>query len=345
MKKYLIYIITLGLIFSTACDPKTFDPVLVVGDIQSAAITTPAAGTAIVMTEAEADKTLTFKWSETNYGFDAAVTYSLQADFEGGDFSEPIALGNSTEASLTLTYESINSILLSKGIPENAPTNMLFRVLSSINDDVEDVASATTSLTITLYKVEINYPILSVPGSYQGWNPQDSVTAIYDRNIDGNYEGFLFMAGSGVEFKFADAGLGWDLNWGDTGADGQLDEGGDNILAPGEGMHRLRVNLNDFTYSVEATNWGLIGDATGSWDNDQDMAYNEATRALELTLDLAVGEIKFRANDDWALNFGDDAANGTLEYDGANIAISEAGNYTIQLFLSDADYTYTVTKN
>ncbi|RMG27177.1 MAG: hypothetical protein D6730_07770 [Bacteroidetes bacterium] len=64
-----------------------------------------------------------------------------------------------------------------------------------------------------------------------------------------------------------------------------------------------------------------------------------------ITLDLQAGEVKFRANDDWAINFGDDDGNGSLEYGGANIVIAEAGNYTIDLMLSVQDYTYQIVKN
>ena len=69
------------------------------------------------------------------------------------------------------------------------------------------------------------------------------------------------------------------------------------------------------------------------------------TGIASITLDLGVGEIKFRANDDWAINFGDTDANGSLEYDGDNIQITEAGNYTVELLVNVADYTYKVTKN
>lgn len=337
--------IALGLLLTTACDPKTFDPVLSLGNIQSAAITSPTAGTAIVITEADADKVATFQWSAADYGFQAAVTYSLQADLEGGDFSDPIGLATTNGTSVDLVYADLNAALLSANVPDGVASNMMFRVVSDINDDVAEAASEAVMLSITPYKTVVAFPQLAVPGAHQGWNANDSVNAVFDRGFNGNYEGFVYFAGTGNEFKFSDPGRGWDLNWGDDGADGSLEENGANIIAPDEGMYRLKVNLNDFSYTSEAANFGLIGDATGSWDNDQDLVWNETTRAMELTLDLVVGAVKFRANDDWALNFGDNAANGSLEYDGENIAIAEAGNYTIQLFISGPEYTYTLTKN
>ena len=75
------------------------------------------------------------------------------------------------------------------------------------------------------------------------------------------------------------------------------------------------------------------------------MTINPDTGNPVITLDLVAGELKFRANDDWAINFGDTNANGSLEYDGDNILIDDPGNYTVELIINVAEYTYKVTKN
>ena len=57
------------------------------------------------------------------------------------------------------------------------------------------------------------------------------------------------------------------------------------------------------------------------------------------------GEIKFRANDAWDLNFGDTNANGSLEYGGDNIKVpAGGGTFEIELILNTGDYTYKLTK-
>ena len=61
---------------------------------------------------------------------------------------------------------------------------------------------------------------------------------------------------------------------------------------------------------------------------------------------MPAGKFKFRANDDWGINFGDNGADFKPEYDGADIVISAAGNYTISLDLSaGGNYAYTLKKN
>ncbi len=343
MNKYIIYLVSLGLLILTACDPKTFDPVLQIGD--SSVFSAPASGTAIVMTEDNVDSTLTFAWSQADFGFEAAVRYALEMDEKGNDFASTINLGTFSATMATLTYDKLNSSMIGAGFPNNTATTMEVRVVATVSDEVDPVFSDPIDLDLTPFKQDIIFPILAVPGSYQGWEPTDSSTAIYDRSLNDQYEGFLFFDGPGVMFKFTD-GTGWDTNWGDDGADGVLDPGGADIAAPGEGMHFLQVNLSDLTFSAEVTNWGMLGSATpGGFDTDIDMTYDETTGHLTLTTDLTEGEIKFRANDDWAINFGDNDTNGSLEFDGANIPISDAGNYTIELIITNKEYSYTITKN
>ncbi|MEY3050752.1 MAG: hypothetical protein RLY31_537 [Bacteroidota bacterium] len=186
------------------------------------------------------------------------------------------------------------------------------------------------------------YAVLNVPGGYQGWDPALPTTVLGSPANDGQYEGY-FWFDANTEFKFALGG--WDENWGDDGADGTLDPGGANILVATSGFYKIDVNLTDLTYTMVPTQWGLIGSATpNGWDSDLDMQYDAAENAWTITADLVAGEVKFRANDDWALNYGDDAADALLERDGANIAIPSNGSYLIKLFLDSPDHTYYVEK-
>ena len=64
-----------------------------------------------------------------------------------------------------------------------------------------------------------------------------------------------------------------------------------------------------------------------------------------ITLDLVAGDIKFRANDDWAINYGSNNANGICDAGGTDIPIAAAGNYTITLDLRGPLYRYTIVQN
>ncbi|RMD69039.1 MAG: RagB/SusD family nutrient uptake outer membrane protein, partial [Bacteroidetes bacterium] len=188
-----------------------------------------------------------------------------------------------------------------------------------------------------------SYDRIYVPGAYQGWDPANPNTVLTSPNGDGVYEGYMWFD-AGTEFKFTQM-PNWDVNWGDNEPDGILDPNGANISVAEAGFYHLVVDLNDLTYSLTPTTWGVIGSATpNGWDSDIDMTWDPNEGALVATLSLTAGEIKFRANDDWALNYGDNGADGILERDGANITIPSAGTYIIKLYLDKPDYTYAIER-
>lgn len=194
------------------------------------------------------------------------------------------------------------------------------------------------------------YPVIYVPGGYQSgsgysegdWSP-DVAPVLGSVNSDDNYEGYIYFSDA-AEFKFTE-GPNWDVNWGDDGADGILEPNGANLSVAEAGYYKINVNLADMTYTVTKTHWGIIGSASpNGWDADTDMEFDPATKTWIAEIDLGAGEIKFRANDDWAINYGDNGADGTLEQDGANIAIASGGSYKITMSLENPDYTYMVEK-
>lgn len=159
----------------------------------------------------------------------------------------------------------------------------------------------------------------------------------------GIYDGYVFFAEDGFEFKLVKGD-----DWGDGdfgGADGELTDGGDNIQSGDAGYKRVFVNAVDMTYSLTNTVWGIIGDATpNGWDASTEMEFDAETKTWSITVDLEDGEMKFRANDDWDINVGDNDGDGTLQNDGSNIPV-DAGNYTITLDLNGTEWTYSVEAN
>lgn len=185
------------------------------------------------------------------------------------------------------------------------------------------------------------YTEVFVAGSYVGWqfNQASKLASILD---DGVYEGYLYFEDPNTQIKITTEG-NFNTNYGDDGADGTLDSNGDNIVVADAGGYKLIVDLNNLTYTLEPANWGLIGSATADgWNSDEDMTYDAAEEAWSITTFLQPGAIKFRANDAWDINFGDDAADAFLEFEGGDINIATAGTYKIQLYIDKPDYTYSV---
>ncbi len=194
-------------------------------------------------------------------------------------------------------------------------------------------------------------PALYVPGAHQGWNPGDAYK-VFSMNDDGVYTGYVNFTDSSTEFKVTGQ-PNWDgPNYGGTSISnsGTLDSSvGDNLVFSGTaGAYLLTADVNEMTWKLEeatdweatANAWGVVGNAVGSWDDDVDMAFNQTNGLLELETTLTDGEIKFRANDGWALNYGDSDGDGVLGNGDGNIAVT-AGKYKITLdFRNPAQATY-----
>ncbi|GAB2951973.1 hypothetical protein GCM10027048_16240 [Hymenobacter coalescens] len=99
-----------------------------------------------------------------------------------------------------------------------------------------------------------------------------------------------------------------------------------------------------------ADRWGIIGDATPTgWNSDSDMTYDFCSGTYKIS-NIALngtGKFKFRANDDWAVNFGGTAAatpntaSPALVAGGPDIAVPNgAGNYDISLNVSAKTFTW-----
>lgn len=190
----------------------------------------------------------------------------------------------------------------------------------------------------------VDHAVIHVPGGYQGWDPANNTTVLASAAGDNKYEGYLNFVDANTEFKFT-LGPNWDNNYGDTGANGTLEVNGDNIKVAEAGFYKINVDLDALTYTIQKTDWGLIGDATpDGWNSDQNMTYDAAEGAWTITLDLTVGAVKFRANDDWGLNYGDSGPDALLDRDGDNITIATAGRYKINLYLDKPDYTYSIER-
>ena len=175
------------------------------------------------------------------------------------------------------------------------------------------------NLTYTVGK-----PVLYMAGDANGWNQID-----YLSSEDGvHFTGYMYLNQNG--FKFCT-----QKDWKGTNYGGAFfGESEDNIMMTQEaGFYQVDVDLSARTYTLSPFNIGIIGNATPSgWASDTDMTYNPTERCWEIKgVELSDGEMKFRANDDWALSWGGELDNLTTQ-NGPNIAVT-AGTYDIKLYI------------
>jgi hypothetical protein len=106
-----------------------------------------------------------------------------------------------------------------------------------------------------------------------------------------------------------------------------------------------KTNTIKLTPYADWDNWGIIGSATPTgWGSDTNLDYSLGTKKYSITMNMVVGDFKFRLDDAWALNYGSKTSNGILDQQNDNnIKITVAGNYTIVVDFNAK--TYTIKKN
>jgi len=193
------------------------------------------------------------------------------------------------------------------------------------------------------FKTVVNIWKFWVVGDYNGWDNSDNALFILSTETDPNAEGYINFESTG-SFKLT-TDHSWEdaYTYGDDGTTGGvLANPGDNIAIDPAGYYFITANGEDMTYSLTQTVWGIMG-SFNDWTNQIDMNYDIDSKTFRLAQTFSAGdEFKFRGTSDWAFNYGSDAADGTLNKDGANISVSIAGDYAITMDLSHPNaYTYS----
>ena len=286
-----------------------------------------------------ANEILTLTWSDPDYGFDAAALYSVQMDLQGGDFSNPqiISVGSSLEK--TFTVEELNAKLLSLSMTPAEEGVAIFRIKATLSE-YQEIFSNTVNLNVTPYSSLLDLSTnLGVVGSATpgGWgNENIPDLKFYTTATTDVYVAYVTLRNGEIKFRNNND---WSENWGDDGNDGTLDSYGANIPVSA-GTYKIEVNFSSMTYTMEAYSWGLVGSATPNQWNGPDLMlhYNSFQDDWRAVVTLGEGEVKFRFNNDWGLNYGDDGADGSMEANGANISVS-SGHYLVSMNLNTQTYS------
>jgi hypothetical protein len=310
---------------------------------------------------------LTFNWPAVVYPVKAHVTYTLQIDLPA-DTVGANAWANATSVTigsdlLTKTFKGsdLNTLAIAAGIIANDSGKLAVRVQA-----YQDRNAYSNAVTVTVHPYKIilaysaGYPVLYLPGFYQGWSPSTAGTVAAEKT--GIYEGYIYMPTSSdpsaYHFKFTSAPDWNHVNYGDAGG-GALSSNGlaGDLVLPAAGYYELVANTTTLTWNYTPVTWGILGDATpGGWTTDTQLSYNTAKQVWSVTCNMvSTGSFKFRANNAWSIDFGIDG-NGRLQYadnpaypyNGSinNLTVPSSGNYTITLDLHDPNnYNYTLHKN
>lgn len=279
---------------------------------------------------------VTFSWSSVDYGYPAAVSYSLFCVY--GE-KEPYQIGESFSTSFSITKESLNNILVnSKGlaVPEDATSTVYFYVQSSISSTTPAYTfkSEPISLKVTTIK-STSAPwvrrCIYVAGAFQGWDPAKAPVLWETAENSDVYEGLVDMTHNfdssvtdgKAHFKFCVI-AGWAGNLG--GDPSALSSEGDPahiILDHDTYWLTVTLSADHKTGSMKAKKvyLGVVGAAVGGWTDTSDIHMkSDAAGATDDDLKAAVnaqvwsatidncagGEFKYRFDHAWDYSWGGD---------------------------------------
>lgn len=368
---YIKSILLAGMIVSVSCESDQEKPVLP----DASTFTPPSFQSAATKTAVEftadnlGDEFEEFTWNAANYGIGLSVKYEVEIDNDE-DFTSSLILGTVEGSGLTgtrslvVTNEEMNDAMLGLGLPGFEESTVFLRVKSTINDrqaselEIDPLYSATIERSATTYQSSEcgNHCSVGIIGSASpgGWDTDTDLHLLDATRTDKyTWTTIVYLTG-GNEVKFR-AMDDWGVNWGASAfPNGTGTQNGANIPISTSGYYKVTFNDNTGAYSFNLLTTpvfatvGIIGSATANgWDSDQDLTKDPNNAHLWTgTFTLAAGEAKFRADNDWAVNWGSNTApSGFSVGNGANIPIAVGGTYFVRFNDATGEYFFGPAAN
>ncbi|WP_348823865.1 SusE domain-containing protein [Flavobacterium aestuarii] len=298
-----------------------------------------SANTIVLSADNETDPAVVLSWPSVVYPIKAPVTYALQFDLPDNIIGEKawstatrLVVGEDV-LSKSLLGAELNKIVLQLGLPIDKANEIVVRVESYMD---HTIYSDPIVLTVTPFEKPVVSGEIIMPGSYQGWNV-DTAASLLAISTD-VYQGYVSIPADALGFKL-NKERNWAQFYGAGASNNDLKNMSDtDFQMPGAGSYQITVNLKTLKWNSIAYAWGIVGDATaGSWNTSTPMTYDHVNKKWKVTASLVPGNVKFRLNDSWTINYGaknNDEGIMYLDNQGAHY-VAEAGNYEITFTIND----------
>lgn len=216
---------------------------------------------------------LQFQWTNPDYQFSNGVntqdvTYTLQVDTAGSNFTNPkkVELAFNSSLATSFTVKELNTLLSAMELKDFMPHEFEFRIKSTLSNGSVEMYSNVVPVTISTY-LDVVYPVpakLFITGGATplGWMtggdpeaPSQQFTMINSYTFQINS---IQMTGSGP-FLFVPVYGNWDNKYGFTGggltnnpAGDSFRPGGNDMVAPSTTKaYKITVNFKTGRYSFE----------------------------------------------------------------------------------------------
>ena len=277
------------------------------------------------------------------------IDYVLEAAAPNTSFATVIEVGAVRNTNtISLTNSQLNAVAIQTGIAVDASGDIEMRLISTITDSASGTIleriTETVTINVTTYLTVLDLSTTwGVVGSAaNNWEATPDLP-FFKTDVDGVLVAYVNLIDG--EFKFRENN-DWGNNLGsDSATGGAITSNGGNIPVSA-GSYKIGLDLNNMTYSIENFSLGIVGGAYNNWGATPDFMleydpYSDVFRGLVTLID---GEMKFRLNNDWGNNWGDDGNDGTLDPGGANIVVT-AGSYFATVNMNDLTYTLEPVEN
>lgn len=252
--------VAFSMISLAACEK---DEVRATAQPGAAPVVTASANNLVLQQPNSEKNAVVYTWTPVSYGYQAVVSYSLQFDKKGGDFSSPISFDAGTATTKTLTVGDLNSVYQGKGLVSatTAPvaTAVDVRVVSSIGGaGTPTVTSAVTSVMATPYAfcAQPTKAWSIIGDAANGWNSGNDITMTYDcvsktYSYTGPLKAKNGADNAGYKFRYNND---WTANLGGTSTTGgPLTPNGNNLSV-----------ATDKTYTIVLTPGDIKPDGTAT---------------------------------------------------------------------------------
>lgn len=224
------------------------------------------------------------------------------------------------------TWDDINPTVMGCAAKGDASTFGFLEWRDVQTPTIEGAGTWIVTLDANTWTYTVSSPVLYLAGDANSWKQTEPFAS-----TDGtNFWGFAYLNNNGFKFStqqdWNGTNYGADFSTAADAANFSLPEGNE------EGFYKIVLNLDSKTMELTPiTTIGIIGDATpNGWDASTPMTYSKADGAWVIKdVQLKDGELKFRANDGWDINWG--GTPDALTQDGDNLKMSE-GTYDIKLY-------------
>ncbi len=316
-----------------------------------------------VLTEAQKNDTaVVFSWTKPDYGYSAAVSYSIQFAKKGTNFTpaKTVYLSNVQRKGYTVT--ELNAIAAEIGLAAFTAGEMEVRVSGEISTEIAAVNSNTATLTVTPYLSEPEYQVIYMVGDATegGWDNAKG-TAMFRDDNDAFIYTFTgrFKAGN---LKFLGISGKWAPQWGANAQGGvafrakDADPDPGSFSVPADGYYTVILNIRNNVFSITpfdasaSTTYNSIGLAgvNNNWDDIVPMntsSFNPHFWHFKYTFATST-TMKFRIASGWSVNWGPAKGHET-ELRGKGVAGGEnltvpAGTY--QVYFDDITGHYVFVK-